>query len=93
MPKLMRLSSVEKLLRRLGHTEAAEAINKKSGRSKDFKLQGRDIRRIEREMASGKTLQIRRYGERKLAFKEVAVKRGFQHAHILKAAMQAKALA
>lgn len=91
--RLMRMSTVEKLLRSLGHGEAADSIAQKARRERDFKLQGKDIRRIERGVAAGKTLQIRRFGERKLAFKEVEVKRGFQHPHILKAAMRAKALA
>ncbi len=96
MPKLVRLATVEKILRQLGYSEAAEKFARPAlvRPPKDFKLQGRDIRRIEREIAAGKTMQIRRWGERKLAFREVeGIKRRFQHPEILRKAMKAKGLA
>lgn len=95
MPKLMRLKTVEKLLRSLGHADAADRFLEKAAPkaklSRDFKLRGEDARQIERRIASGEVLMIRRWGKNKLAFRAVDFKYNFQRPEVLERARRARA--
>ena len=61
MPKMMRLGTVEKLLRRMGYADAAEELSGKLGR--EFKLHQTVVTEVERRMSLGETVALRKGGK------------------------------
>lgn len=61
MPKMMRLGTVEKLLRRMGYADAAEKLSGKIGR--EFKLHRKVVMEVERRMSLGETVALRKGGK------------------------------
>lgn len=61
MPKMMRLGTVERMLRRMGYVDAAEKLSGKLGR--EFKLHQKVITEVERRMSLGETVAIRKGGK------------------------------